>query len=63
MRGTDTEMDKRDTFTEKLHEKERAEESVYFARRDRRLVEKLRDGTSRSWPICVVRTAGHGCSA
>lgn|SRR5262249_43815560 len=35
--------DNADSFAEKLKEKERAEESVFFARRDRALVEKLRD--------------------
>ena len=33
----------RDYCDEKLHEKERAEEDVYFARRDRELIAKLRD--------------------
>lgn len=32
-----------DDFVEKLHEKERAEEEVYFAKRDRELIAKLRD--------------------
>ena len=35
-------MEERDPFIEKLHEKERAEEDVYFAKRDRELIARLR---------------------
>jgi len=35
-------MEERDPFVEKLHEKERAEEDVYFAKRDRELIARLR---------------------
>ena len=36
-------MEDRESFAEKLHEKGRAEEHVYFARRDRALIAKLCD--------------------
>jgi uncharacterized protein with PIN domain len=32
-----------DPFTRKLHERERADEDIFFAKRDRELIEKLRD--------------------
>jgi len=34
--------EERDPFAEKLHQKERAEEDIFFARRDRALLEELR---------------------
>src|SRR5882724_2505062 len=35
-------MDEKDRFGEKLKERERAEEDLYFAKRDRELLEKLK---------------------
>ena len=36
-----------DTFTKKLKERERADEDIFFAKRDRELIEKLREGKRR----------------
>jgi hypothetical protein len=38
-------MVEKDPFGDKLKDKERAEEDLYFAKRDRELVEKMRRGS------------------
>jgi hypothetical protein len=44
----------KDRLGEKLHDLEHAREDVFFAERDRKLIEKLRAETSGSWRAEVV---------
>jgi hypothetical protein len=52
-------MHEKDPFGDKLREKERAEEDLYFAKRDRELLEKLR-GQDESTREAAVREIARG---
>ena len=53
-------MDK-DPFTEKLKERERAAEDVFFARRDRDLIEKLRNVSDEAQRRNILELAYMRC--
>ncbi len=52
-------MQEKDPFSDKLKEKERAEENLYFAKRDRELLEKLR-GKDDAAGAAALREAAKG---
>lgn len=52
-------MHEKDPFGDKLKEKERAEENLYFAKRDRELLEKLR-GKDEAGGAAALREAVRG---
>ncbi len=51
-------MDEKDRFGNKLKEKERAEEDLYFAKRDRELLEKLKTKEAENSNIQAAFTPG-----
>lgn len=53
-------MHEKDPFGDKLKEKERAEENLYFAKRDRELLEKLRGKKDDASGTAALREAARG---
>jgi DNA repair exonuclease SbcCD ATPase subunit len=51
----------RDPFTEKLHQKEQAEEDIFFARRDRELLEQMRRARAEELHAELRRLAHTRC--
>ena len=54
-------MHEKDPFGDKLREKERAEEDLYFARRDREALEKLRSGDEATREAALRGAASGRC--
>jgi hypothetical protein len=54
-------MNEKDPFGDKLRERERAEEDVYFAKRDRALVEKLRQQGEAGREVALQESARGRC--